>query len=323
MSEQIEMKLITAEQVHKTCHYPDLVSALEKFHQEAPADLKDMLMTKVQPDAEPDSHLFIRAAWSGGKALGLKSATVFPQNRKNSDLPAIHATYTLFDGVDGTPAATIDGTSMTYYKTAADSALGGKLLARKGVSTMAMIGAGAMAPHLIRAHCEIQQTIREVTIWNRTHSKAVDLANCLKLPSVEVSVTDDLESAVRNAQLVSSATMTKDPIIQGEWISPGTHVDLIGAFTLDMREVDDEALRRSRIFVDSRKTTIGEIGEITIPIETGVIREEDVLADLYDLCSGTAQGRQNDDEITLFKNGGGGHLDLMTAQFIVSNCQGQ
>lgn len=318
-SELIEMKLITAEQVHKVCHYPDLVSALEKFHQETPADLQDMLMTKTQPDSEPDSHLFIRAAWSGGKALGLKSATIFPQNRKNSDLPAIHATYTLFNGVDGTPVATIDGTSMTYYKTAADSALGSKLLARKGVTRMAMVGAGAMAPHLIRAHCEIQRTIQEITIWNRTRSKAIELADSLNLPSIEVNVADDLESTVRNADLVSSATMTKDPIIHGEWFSPGTHVDLIGAFTLEMREVDDEALRRSRIFVDSRKTTIGEIGEITTPIKTGVIGEEDVLADLYELCSGVAKGRQTNDEITLFKNGGGGHLDLMTAQFIVSN----
>lgn len=312
------MKLIAAEQVHKTCDYPELVSAMERFHQEAPADLKDMLMTRFQPDTQSDSHLFIRAAWSGGKALGLKSATVFPQNRINSELPAIHATYTLFNGVDGTPVATIDGTSMTYYKTAADSALGGKLLARRGAASMAMIGAGAMAPHLIRAHCEIQQTIREVAIWNRTRSKAVELANSLDLPSVELNVADDLESAVRNADLVSSATMTKEPIIHGEWLSPGTHVDLIGAFTLEMREADDEALRRSRIFVDSRRTTIGEIGEITNPIETGVICETDILADLYELCSGTVPGRQNDDEITLFKNGGGGHLDLMTAQFIVS-----
>ena len=315
------MLLITAEQVHEICQYPDLVNALKESHKQAPADLKDMLMTSVQPELEPDNHMLIRAAWSHGNALGLKTAAVFPSNRTRSTLPVIHAAYTLFDGQTGVPAATIDGTSLTYYKTAGDSALGGKLLARKGISRMAMIGAGAMAPHLIRAHCEIQETIREVVIWNRTESKARELAQSLNIPSVSIQATDDLESAVRQAELLSSATMTTDPIIRGEWLSDGTHLDLIGAFTIEMREVDDEAIHRSRVFVDSRKTTIGEIGEITIPIETGVMSESDVLADLYQLCSGTARGRDSDNEITLFKNGGGGHLDLMTAQFIFDSFQ--
>ncbi len=310
------MKLISAETIQEICRYPELVSALEQFHKEAPADLRDMLMTSQQPEPEPDNHMFIRAAWSHGKALGLKTAAVFPANRTHSSLPAIHAAYTLFDGQTGVPTAAIDGTEMTYWKTAGDSALGAKLIARNGMERMTMVGAGAMAPHLIRAHCEIQQTIREVVIWNRTPSRAEELADSLNLPSVNIRATDDLETAVRHAELVSSATMTKEPIIRGEWLSPGMHLDLIGAFTLEMREVDDEAIRRSRIFVDSRKTTIGEIGEITIPIETGVMSESDVLADLYELCSGSAQGRRTDQEITMFKNGGGGHLDLMTAQFI-------
>ena len=158
-------------------------------------------------------------------------------------------------------------------------------------------------------------------IWNRTESKAQELTESLKIPSVSIRATDDLESAVRQAELLSSATMTTDPIIRGEWLSDGTHLDLSGAFTIEMREVDDEAIRRARVFVDSRKTTIGEIGEITIPIETGVMSKSDVLADLYQLCSGTARGRDSDSEITLFKNGGGGHLDLMTAQFIYDSVE--
>ena len=312
------MKLITADQVERICQYPDLVAALEHYHTEPPADLKDMLLTSEQPNPEMNNHMLIRAAWSHGNTLGLKAATVFPANRIDTKLPAIHAAYSLFDGTNGMPMATIDGTSMTYFKTAGDSALGAKLLCPKGVTRMTMIGAGAMAPHLIKAHVEIQRTIREVKIWNRTPEKAEQLASTLKLPSVKVSVSDDLESAVREAELISSATMTTEPIIRGEWISPGAHLDLIGAFTMTMREADDETIRRASLFVDSRRTTIGEIGEITIPIQTGVIDETDVLADLYELCSGTVKGRQRDDEITLFKNGGGGHLDLMTAQFICS-----
>ena len=312
------MRLITAEQVHKVCTFPELVRTFDDYHRDAPADLKDMLMSSIQEGSTPDNHILIRAAWSHGSALGLKAATIFPSNTVNSDLPAIHAIYALFDGQNGIPIAVIDGTSLTYYKTAADSALGSKYLANSNVENMAMIGAGAMAPYLIQAHCAIHSSIRKVTIWNRTMSKAGYLAKSLFIDNVEIHACDDIESTVANAELVSSATMAKDPIIFGEWLKPGTHLDLVGAFTPEMREADDTTIRKSRVFVDSRKTTIGEIGEITIPIETGIISESDVLADLFDLCLENSPGRKSKEEITLFKNGGGGHLDLMTARFINS-----
>ena len=316
------MQFITADQVHDACSsYLELVNALEDFHRETPADLKDMLISSILEDPEPDNHLLIRAAWSHGAMLGLKAASVFPKNTEISDLPAIHAIYALFDGKNGMPTAVMDGTVMTYYKTAADSALGSKHLANPGVKSMAMIGAGAMAPHLIQAHCTVHPSIETVTIWNRTHSRASDLADSLKVENVEVRFSEDIESTVRNAQLISSATMTVEPIIHGDWLSPGTHLDLIGAYRLDMREADDDAIRKSRIFVDSRKTTIGEIGEITIPLESGVISESDVLADLYELCSKRVAGRASAEEITMFKNGGGGHLDLMTARYIHAKLQ--
>ena len=315
------MLLINANEVHQACVYPDLVCALENFHRESPADLKDMLLSSIQEKPAAENHALIRAAWNHGSALGLKAATIFPNNTIESDLPTIHAVYTLFDGVNGIPVAVIDGTSMTYYKTAADSALGSKILANKNITSMAMIGAGAMAPHLIRAHCEIHCSIQTVTIWNRTACKAKELADCIDIPNVKIQASEDIEATVSNAQLVSSATMTKDPIIFGDWIAPGTHLDLIGAYRLDMREADDEAIQKSRIFVDSRKSTIGEIGEITIPMQSGIIGENDILADLYELCSGVKQGRKSQEEITLFKNGGGGHLDLMTAQYIHDKIQ--
>ncbi len=310
------MILISSEDVHRICSFPELVNTFEQFHCEEPALLKDMLMSCSQLGHNQDDHLLIRAAWLQGNALGLKSATVFANNMVNYGLPAIHAIYTLFDGKNGKPTAVIDGTSMTYYKTAADSALGAKMLIGTNVTNMAMIGAGAMAPYLIQAHVEIHQTIEKVTVWNRSLSKAEKLADSISLPNVEIQVVENIESAVQNSQLVSCATMTVEPIICGDWLQPGTHVDLVGAFRPDMREADDKTIRKSKVFVDSRKTTIGEIGEITIPIETGVMQESDVLADLYELCSGKVKGRLSNDDITLFKNGGGGHLDLMTAKFI-------
>ncbi len=311
------MQYISADQVHQACSsYLDLVNTLEVFHQETPADLKDMLLSSFQEDPDPDNHLLIRAAWSHGNMLGLKAASVFPNNTRFSDLPAIHAIYTLFDGKDGVPTAVMDGTVMTYYKTAADSALGSKQLANPNLKSMAMLGAGAMAPHLIRAHCAVHATIDNVTIWNRTPSRAQQLADSMNIDHVEIKASEDIESTVREAELISSATMTVEPIIRGDWLSPGSHLDLIGAYRLDMREADDDAIRKSKIFVDSRKTTIGEIGEITIPLESGVISESEILADLYELCSGSITGRKSTQEITMFKNGGGGHLDLMTARYI-------
>ena len=115
--------------------------------------------------------------------------------------------------------------------------------------------------------------------------------------------------------------MTQQPLIHGEWLSPGCHLDLVGAFTLDMREADDAAMRRGKVFVDSRKTTISEIGELAIPIKNGTLREQDVVADHYQLSGSDHPGRQTEDEITIFKNGGGGHLDLMTARYIYDKCR--
>lgn len=129
-----------------------------------------------------------------------------------------------------------------------------------------------------------------------------------------LSVVTDLKQAVRNADIITSATMSTEPVLKGEWLQAGQHIDLIGAYRPDMREVDDAALERSRIFVDSLDTTVGHIGEIKIPIESGVISTDDIVADYYNIKNFT---RQSDDEITLFKNGGGAHLDLMTSRYIL------
>ena len=175
-----------------------------------------------------------------------------------------------------------------------------------------------MAPHLIEAHCTVHPQIEEIRIWNRSVGRRDALLDEIN-NGRQAEAADDLAEAVARADLVCCATMTSEPLIQGEWLRPGTHLDLVGAFRKDMREADDEALRRAQVFVDSRKTTIGEIGELVIPMEAGVISEEDVLGDLYDLCANKT-GRQDPKDITLFKNGGGGHLDLMTARHIENRC---
>ena len=180
-----------------------------------------------------------------------------------------------------------------------------------------------MAPFLIKAHCAIRPSIRKIAIWNRNHEKAETLADAIKteLPGLQVSSITDLERSVRQSDLVCSAVNVSDPLIRGEWLKPGAHLDLVGAYTPSMREADDECLRRGSLFVDARATTVDHIGEIMIPLARGVIEEKDVLADLFDLCTGKHPGRVSNDEITVFKNGGGGHLDLMCAQILYQHCE--
>ena len=306
---------LDARRIFERISFGPLVDDLARMHRESPADLQDMLLEQAGQMGK--DYCLIRAAWQGGAALGVKIASVFPANVSH-DLPAIHAAYILFDGANGVPVRSIDGNALTYLKTAADSALGSRLLARPDSQRLLMVGAGAMAPYLIEAHCTVHPQIEEIRVWNRSVGRRDALLDEIN-NGRHAEAADDLAEAVAWADLICCATMASEPLIQGKWLKPGTHLDLVGAFRKDMREADNEAIRRAHVFVDSRKTTIGEIGELVIPMEAGVISEEDVLGDFYDLCANKT-GRQNSQDITLFKNGGGGHLDLMTARHIENRC---
>jgi ornithine cyclodeaminase len=295
--------------------FPDLVDHLERCHKEVPAQRDDLLMHAATRAAQKDAFL-LRAAWQPGVALGAKLVTVLPRNQ-----PSINALYVIFDGVSGKPRACMDGDALTWYKTAADSALGARYLARQDVRQLSMIGAGTMAPFLVRAHLSERPSLRSVCIWNRTASKAQQLKELLQAEDIAVETATTLREAVESADVLCSATMTQEPIIDGHWLQAGTHVDLVGSFTPDMREADNTAIRRSRVYVDCRGTAVDDVGEIAIPMRDGVLKREDVAGDLYELCSGERTGRASQEEITLFKNAGGGHLDLMTAQFISERLQ--
>lgn len=250
-------------------------------------------------------------AWQPRESVGVKLVTVFPDNPGTRGLPSVQAVYALFDGADGRPLAIMDGTELTYRKTSADSALGSRLLSRPDSRTFLMVGAGGLAPHLIAAHREVRPSLERVLVWNRTRSKAEGLASALG-----AEVADDLDRAVASADIISCATMTVDPLISGELLRPGAHLDLVGAFLPHCREVDDEVIRRATIFVDSYDAAVHECGDLVIPLRSGLITEDDINADLYQLCRADHPGRRDPDEITMFENGGGGHLDLMTAGFI-------
>lgn len=318
------MRFYDADRVHAACSYPDLVEALARFHLEE-TELVDEQLLSQPAAAGGEDIFFLRSAWQRGRAVGAKVITGFWNNPSTNGHPAVHAIYCLFSGEDGRPLAVLDGTALTLRKTAADSALGARYLARPDVERMLMVGAGAMAPHLIMAHKAVRPSIREVAVWNRTRAKADAVIAALEgepaLGDVTFTVTGDLGQAVGAADLVCTATGTIEPIIAGAWLKPGTHLDLVGAYKADMREADDEAIRKSSVFVNARSSTVDHIGEIMIPLEAGVLRPDQILADHVDLARGDHPGRSDAEEITLFKNGGGGHLDLMTARFVVEQDQ--
>jgi len=262
---------------------------------------------------EPPNSLMTWVAWQPGAALGAKLAAVFPGNEARGAGPNIRSVVVLFDGQDGRPQAVVTGESFTRAKTAADSALGADLLARPDAATLAVLGAGAQAETQIRYLLAVRPSVRRVAIWNRTAEKARALAAALALPGVEIGAVEDVAAAVREADIVSCITASRDPVLRGAWLQPGAHVDLVGSFTPEMREADDEAMRRARLFVDTRRFAIGHCGEFTQAIAIGAIAAADVVAELAELCAG-ALGRRSADEITLFKNAGGGHLDLMVAR---------
>ena len=278
-----------------------LTAALATGHDLPKAEIGDTFLYRGK------DTLLSRAAWIDGLGIAVKSATIFPGN-PDREVPMVNGGVSLFDDETGTLAAIVDFHLVTKWKTAGDSLLAARRLARPDSENILIVGAGTQGRALHAAYSAAFPQAR-FTVWNRTAKNAEAMAAELK-----INVATDLEQAVRAADIVTSATMSTDPLIKGDWLQPGQHIDLIGAYRPDMREVDDTALLRSRVFVDSFDTTIGHIGEINIPLEAGTITRDHLIADYYDLGAFT---RQRDDEITLFKNGGGAHLDLMTARHIL------
>jgi len=262
----------------------------------------------------------MQPAWMRGKAFGIKIANVFPANEKRG-MPSILGVYVLFDGNTGELLACIDGPAETMIKTACNSAVASRLLARDKAETMLMMGAGKLAPYLIAAHASVRP-IRRVLIWNRTAEKAKALAAKLSRPGFEVSAVSDAAKAAGEADLVSCATYAAEPILQGKWLKPGAHVDLVGGYRPDLRESDDEVIRRAgRLFVDARFSTVEIAGDVTEPLKRNLIGLDDIT-DLFELAQKKRPGRRNDSDITVFKSGGGGHEDLATALMVYERAGG-
>jgi ornithine cyclodeaminase len=313
------MRVLDRETVEAIADYPMLVEALTSMYRAGVDVIDRALLTQPAPGGEGTADCLIQTAWMRDKAFGLKIANVFPGNVKRG-LPSVVGLYVLFDGTTGEALAVIDGVAETFFKTASNSAVASNLLARPDAGVLLMMGAGNLAPYLIAAHSTVRP-IERVLIWNRTKANAEKLARRLDRPGRPVIAVDDPAAAVAEADIVSCATFATAPILKGDWLKPGAHVDLVGGYTPELREADGEVVRRGgRLYVDSRLSTVGVAGDVIGPIGEGVLDEARII-DLFELASERAEGRRSADDITVFKSGGGGHEDLAAALALLAQAE--
>jgi ornithine cyclodeaminase len=308
------MRIIDAAAVYLALDYAVLVDRLERMFRQG-CELPVRHHHTVKTANGPDATLLLMPAWQVGRHIGVKVVTVFPGNAAKS-LPAIMGQYLLSDARTGAPIALIDGQSITVRRTACASALASRYLSRPDARSMVMIGTGALAPHMIGAHAAVRP-IRDVAIWGRDPDKARALARSLAGRPYAVRAVDDLAAAIGEADIVSAATLATEPLVRGKWLKPGTHVDLVGAYTPERRESDDETVRRARVYVDTCAGATKEGGDVVQPLRNGVLKPEDIVADLFELTRGEKKGRGGPDEITLFKSVGTALEDLAAAELAV------
>ncbi|MET0574962.1 MAG: ornithine cyclodeaminase family protein [Mesorhizobium sp.] len=309
------MFMISAEAVDRALTFGGLVETLRTAFRDGAVQPVRHHHTVERPDGAA-STLLLMPAWTDFNAagtsanghIGVKVVTVSPDNNEIAK-PAVMGLYLLLDGKTGEPQALIDGQRLTQWRTACASALAASYLAREDASRLLIIGAGALAPFLAKAHSAVRP-IRQIRIWNRTFANAEKVAAQLKAEGLEVEAAADLEQALGEADIVSSATIATTPLVRGALLRPGTHVDLVGGFAPGMRESDDDAIRRARVYVDTRAGATKEAGDIVQPLASGVLEPQDILADLHELARGEKKGRGGADEITLFKSVGAALEDL-------------
>ncbi|MCX7304024.1 MAG: ornithine cyclodeaminase family protein [Hyphomicrobiales bacterium] len=312
------MLSISADDIDRALTFPALVETLrDAFKAGAVQPVRHH--HAVERPAGAASTLLLMPAWTdfsdkGSSAdafIGVKVVTVSPDNNAIGK-PAVMGIYLLLDGFTGEPVALIDGQRLTLWRTACASALAADYLARKDATKLLVIGAGALAPFLARAHAAVRP-LREIRVWNRTSAGAERTAAALAARGLDAVATTDLDASLGWADIVSAATISTAPLVRGALLKPGAHVDLVGAFTPDMRESDDDTIARARIYVDTRAGATKEAGDIVQPIRSGLLKAEDIVADLHELARGEKHGRASGGEITLFKSVGAALEDLAAA----------
>lgn len=300
-----ELKILGPE-LARHLNWADAMEALRVGHTFPRATISDMLTPMA------NGELLTRSAAIVGMGAGTKSVTIRPGNPALlPPAPSVQGLFTLFDEDRGHPVGLVDGALLTLWKTVADSLLGARYLASPDAKSLAVIGTGPIAQRLLQGYTALHPQLTDIRIWGRTRERAQAIADASLL---DVVVCETAEAAVRGADIVTSATGARSPVLMGKWIKEGAHVDLVGAHGPEMREGDDELISSALLFVDSRETVLEHIGELRIPLAMGVLSVSDVLGDLYELVGGDGDERYRK-ETTVFKNGGGAHLDLMMANY--------
>ncbi|MBB25546.1 MAG: ornithine cyclodeaminase [Geminicoccus sp.] len=315
------MRFITAPEIEIALDQKSLIEALRRaFRMGASArpyqaPLRNRFYIE-NVHADP-TILLNMPSWQVDGDLGIKMVTVNTGNPAKG-LPMVQGVYLFLDAGTGKVRGILEAEMITVKRTAAASALASSYLSRSDASRLLIVGAGALARHFIDAHRAVRP-ISDVLVWNRTPKRAEELVAKYRLQvdaSVlnSIGVTDDLEAAVSGADIVTCITASSEPVIFGDWVREGTHVDLVGAFSPDSRESDDALVQKARIFVDTRTGALAEAGDLIIPMNKGLITEDDVAADLFDLTQGERDGRRFYEQITLFKNCGSAIEDLVAAR---------
>ena len=312
------MNIISAAQVIEILQPTALV---EKLKQAFASDIETPLRQHfdiANPESSRETTLLIMPSWQSGSDIGVKLVTVVPESYK-FDLPSIQGVYTLMDAVKGGVKAMIDAPSLTAKRTAAASALASSFLSKDDTNSMLMIGTGTLSPELIQAHCAVRP-IKEVKVWGRSKEKAQlvinELENLAAMSEVSFQVVTDLDQAVTEVDLISCATMSQTPLIKGQLLTAGQHLDLVGSYRPDMREADDDCIRRCQIVVDNYKGAMKETGDIKTPLDSGLLKAEDIKADLFELCKQQVEFERKATDITMFKSVGHALEDLAAAQLI-------
>jgi ornithine cyclodeaminase len=308
------MLTIDAATLHDLADYPGLVAALREMNRMGVDQVERLYLGQPRPDGGSNDWLLLPAWWHD-RVFGVKLVSVFPGNQAKG-LETILGSYMLFDGTSGAPLAYLDGAALTLRKTAANSALAADFLARPDAETLTVLGAGALAPYLAAAHAAVRP-IRRILWWNRNPAKAEVVASRCHLPGIEIIVAEDLEAAVRAGDIITCATRSTKPVVQGDWLKAGSHLDLVGGYLPEMREADDAAVKRAaRHYVDARLTTLTVAGDVCQPLAAGLLQEAAII-DLGQVARGEKPSRLSADEVTWFKSGGGGHEDLAVADYII------
>jgi ornithine cyclodeaminase len=307
------MRFVSATEIDATLSFPALINAIANMFR---TDIH-VPVRHHHAIEHAAGTLLLMPAWTEeaqGNFIGTKIVTVFPDNAKHG-IPSVTGTYLLMSGETGEPLAGFDGRMLTLWRTAAASALASVFLSHRDSQRLLLVGAGALSPYLARAHASVRQ-IQEVSVWNRSGTRAEAVAADLRKEKINAHAVTDLQAAANEADIISCATLSSEPLVQGRWLKPGSHLDLVGGFKPTMREVNDEAIRCSCIYVDTRIGALKEAGDIVDPIRRGILRETDIRGDFFDLCRNKVKGRISTSEITLFKSVGTAVEDLAAAMLV-------